>query len=170
MSWRRGLIYWLCFLVLGAYYVLALRRPQAGGDTRAAAARNVSVGDVIAVEVTRGPVRARFERGGGRWELREPPGRAVPADLVDALLEALADLSTAPVVAVAPVDPAQFGLTLDGVHLTLVPGTGEPIAVRLGGRNPAGTAVYALRDGSDAVILLGLDVASYADLVFEALR
>jgi hypothetical protein len=47
---------------------------------------------------------------------------------------------------------------------------GSVIRVLLGARNPAQTAVYARREGKPDVVLLGLNVQYYIELVIEALQ
>lgn len=64
----------------------------------------------------------------------------------------------------------EFGLQDPQSEITLQRTSAAPVTVRLGMRNPAGTAVYAQRSDSPQVFLIGLNVRYYEDLVFDALR
>lgn len=177
MTWPRVGLYWLCFIGLSAYYVAVERE-----DTGVAAAHvtrapflSVAENEIDAVELRRGGALVRCGRVAGRWQVVEPPSRMVPPDLIAALVTNLAQLPDVEVVAETAKDLGQYGLDPPVSQIVLTPAAGpiaaaRPITVRLGGRNPSGTAVYAQRDDSDRVFLIGLNVRYYEDLVFEALR
>jgi uncharacterized protein DUF4340 len=171
MTWRRALVYWACFLVLAGYYLVAERRPA--GEVAAHLTRapflNLSEGQIESVELRREDVVVRCRRVDRRWQVVEPAGRTVPSDLVGALVGNLIQLPDVEVVAETAANLAQFGLDASASQIVLT-GSGPAITVRLGSRNPAGTAVYATRSDSPRVYLIGLNVRYYEDLVFEALR
>ena len=52
----------------------------------------------------------------------------------------------------------------------IIEGEGEPgtETIFIGGYNPTKTAVYARKDGSPEVVLLGYNVKYYEDLIFQA--
>lgn len=170
MTWRRAALYWLTFAALSAYYVIALRTPD--GSTAAPLQRapflDVREPELQRLEVRRAERTLRFARSAGRWQVVEPSGVAVAADLVAALVSAVAEAPAVEMVAAAGADLTQFGLDPPASELTLT-AAAAPIVVRLGGRNPAGTAVYAQRLPDPQVFLIGLNVRYYEDLLFEAL-
>jgi hypothetical protein len=172
MTWRRAALYWACFLALSVYYVAGERQP-AGEDaahlTRAPFI-NVPESSFVAVEVQRGGEMIRCRRADGRWRVVEPAGGSVPSDLIAGLITNLTDLPDVEVVADAAADLSQFGLDDPASQLVLTPATGAPITIRMGDRNPAGTAVYAQRNDSKRVYLIGLNARYYEDLLFEGLR
>jgi hypothetical protein len=82
-------------------------------------------------------------------------------------------LTELPPVAAVPLTagarPADFGLEEESVRLTLGTGT-EEARLQLGARNPSQTAIYARRDGAEEIVLIGLNVQYYVDLLIEASR
>ncbi len=170
MTWRRAAGYWGCFLVLGAYYLVALREPQAPAPAHLTRAPFLSVSDdaIDGLELRRGTAVIRCRRVTGRWQVVEPAGHPVPSDLVSALVANLTELPEVEVVAEEGADVAQFGLDPPVSELTLTSAGGTPITVRLGGRNPSGTAIYAQRDVGRRVYLIGLNLRYYEDLLFQS--
>jgi len=169
MTWRRALAYWLCCLALVGYYRAVDRRPAAEA-VHVVRAAFLDVGDnrITTLELRREDRVVRCRRVDARWQVTAPAGSVVPADLIAALVTNITELPDVDVVAESSTDLAQFGLDTPAAEMTLTPESGTPITVRLGSRNPSGTAVYAQRSGSDRVYLVGLNVLYYADLVFEA--
>jgi len=169
MTWRRALAYWACFLGLVVYDRAVERRP-AGEAVHVVRAPllNVEANRIDAVELRRDDRIVRCRRVDGRWQVTAPAGGSAPADLIAALVTNITELPDVDVVAENGTDLAQFGLDKPATEMTLTPGGGTPISVRLGNRNPSGTAVYAQRSGSDRVYLIGLNVRYYEDLLFEA--
>lgn len=172
MTWRHVALYWLCFVGLSAYYLAAVRRP-AGAPVVAlvrAPFLAVSPARINGVELQRGAARVRCQRSNGRWRVVEPAGQTVPSDLVAALVNNVSQLPDVQVVAENSRHLKQFGLDPPLSQIRLVPASGDPVVVKIGSRNPAGTAVYAQRTGSQRVFLIGLNVRYYEDLVFEAVH
>jgi hypothetical protein len=169
MTWRRAALYWALFLVLGVYYVAAEREPagQAAAHLTRAPFLTVPEDQIVAVQVQRGPTVVRCRRLAGRWKVVDPPDGRAPADLIAGLIANLTQLPDVEVVAQKPADLTQFGLAPPASQLVLTPASGDPITVRLGNRNPAGTALYAQRSNSDGVFLIGLNVDYYEDLLFQ---
>ncbi len=169
MTWRRALAYWACFLLLGAYWVVVLREPSRAAPAHLTHAPFLSLAekDIDGMELRRGAKAIRCHRVEGRWQVVEPPGGAVPSDLVTALVANLTQLPEVEVVDEGGGDVAQFGLEPPVSQITLNV-SGKPVSLRLGSRNPSGTAVYAQRDDSKRVFLIGLNVRYYEDLVFAA--
>lgn len=165
-------MYWALFLILAAYYVGVEREPagQAAAHLTRAAFLTVPEEQIEALQVRRGDLLVRCRHSEGRWKVVDPPGSSVPSDLIAGLISNLTQLPDVEVVADQGGDLAQFGLDTPVSELVLTLASGAPITVRLGNRNPAGTAVYAQRSTSDRVYLIGLNVRYYEDLLFEALH
>lgn len=170
MTWRRALAYWACFLVLGAYYLVALREPSRAVPAHLTRAPFLSIADkdIDGMELRRAASVIRCRRVEGRWQVVEPTGGAVPSDLVSALVANFTQLPEVEVVDEEGGDLAQFGLDPPVSQITLTLSGGKTVTVRLGSRNPSGTAVYAQRNDDKRVFLIGLNVRYYEDLVFQA--
>jgi hypothetical protein len=172
MTWRRAALYWAFFIVLAVYYVAVEREPagEAVAHLTRAPFLNIPEEQIAAVQVQRGASVVRCRRLGGRWKVVDPPDNSVPSDLIAGLITNLTQLPDVEVVADNPADLTQFGLDAPISQLVLTPVSGDPITVRLGNRNPAGTALYAQRDTSGRVFLIGLNVRYYEDLLFEGVQ
>jgi hypothetical protein len=171
MTWRRAALYWAVFILLGVYYVAAEREPagKAAAHLTRAPFLTVPEDQIAALQVQRGGTVVRCQRVAGRWKVVDPPGSSVPADLIAGLITNLTQLPDVEVVADKPADLAQFGLDAPASQLVLTPASGDAITVRLGNRNPAGTALYAQRSTSNRVFLIGLNARYYEDLLFEGI-
>jgi Domain of unknown function (DUF4340) len=172
MSGRRVVLYWACFALLSGYYVLMLREPPSPAAAHLARAPflNIAADTIDGLELRRGSSVIRCRRVGGRWQVLEPAGSLVPSDLVTALVTNLSQLPDVEVVAEGNEDLSQFGLNPPVSQIVLTPDGGHTVGVRLGSRNPAGTAVYAQHGDGGRVYLIGLNVRYYEDLLFEAVR
>jgi hypothetical protein len=170
MTWRRALLYWACFLVLALYYAVALRQPSGPAPAHLTRAPFITVAaqDIDGMDLRRGEQTIRCRRVDGRWRVVEPAGGAVPSDLIAALVTNLTTLPEVEVVDEGAGDRAQFGLAPPLSHITLALENGKSLAIDLGGRNPAGTAIYAQRGDGPRVFLIGLNVRYYEDLIFQA--
>ncbi|HVN86292.1 MAG TPA: DUF4340 domain-containing protein [Candidatus Binatia bacterium] len=170
MTWRRALIYFATFVVLVVYYVTT----EPGDDHDAAAAGqrrsflSATPGEVQTVTVERGATRIQAVRDGDRWRVVEPEHAPVPSDLLAALVEQLTALPDVEVVSESGAEAEQFGLVPPSAHVTLGLSEGRHIGVALGGRNPGQTAVYARVDGTIRIVLVGLNVLYYQDLITQA--
>ena len=172
MTWRRAALYWGLFIVLAAYYVAAEREPagEAAAHLTRAPFLNLGEEQIAAVQIQRGATVVLCRRLAGRWKVVDPPDSRVPADLISGLISNLTQLPDVEVVADKPADLAQFGLDKPASQLVITPVSGDPVTVRLGNRNPSGTALYAQRSTSSRVFLVGLNVRYYEDLLFEGVQ
>jgi len=172
MTWRRAALYWACSFGLLAYYFAVLHRPdgQPAAHLTRAPFLQLDAARLDSVEVRRGDERLRCARTGDRWQIVEPAGRRAPSDLIAALIDNLTQLPDVEVVADGVGDLAPFGLAPEVSELTLTETDRPPFRVRLGNPNPAGTAVYAQREGDARVFLIGLNVRYYEDLLWMAAR
>lgn len=171
MTWRRAVIYWACFLALLAYYVAVEIEPtvKAAEHLTRAAFLNVPEEQVETLELQRGDVVVRCRRVEGRWQVVEPAASTVPSDLIAGLINNLTQLPDVEVVAEHAGDLTQYGLAPPISQMVFTRAGGKPITVRLGARNPAGTAIYAQRSDSPHVFLIGLNARYYEDLLFQGL-
>ncbi len=172
MTWRRAALYWACCFGLLAYYVAVLREPagQPAAHLTRAPFLQLDVARIESLEVQRGSERLRCARAGDRWQVVDPAGRHAPSDLIAALIDNLTQLPDVEVVADGAGDLVPFGLAPPVSDLTFTETDRPPVRVRLGNPNPAGTAVYAQREGDARVFLVGLNVRYYEDLLWSAAR
>lgn len=171
MSWRRAWAYVGLWLALSTYYGLAGRHPPAPPVPPAhGAPLDLPTADTVALEVESAHGRLRCERVDSRWTVTEPPGASAPADLIAAIVTALTTPGKLEVVGGADARAADFGLATPTVRLTLRRVDGTAAALALGGRNPANTAVYARRERTNDILLLGLNLDYYVGLLLDAVR
>jgi hypothetical protein len=126
--------------------------------------------DVTAVTLRREGKEIHCEKREKRWQVVRPEGAKAPADLVAALVENLTDRQEAEEMQVSPKpeDLAAFGLTDSSQTLEFQVTDGRKLVVKLGSRNPPQTAVYAQTSISPRVLLIGVNVQYYTDLLYEA--
>lgn len=170
MTWRRAGAYCALFIGLAIYYVAT--EPRTGADAPAVAVRRAFVAasssDVHSVTVEQADARVHCVRDGERWRVEEPATARVPSDLVGALVDQLTALSDVEVVNETGQGAAQFGLDPPVARVTLGLADGRKIGVALGARNPGQTAAYARVDGAPRILLVGLNVLYYGDLIVQA--
>jgi hypothetical protein len=88
---------------------------------------------------------------------------------VTSLVESLTVDKEIQVVDEAPGDLTPYGLAPPQSEITIKGAKDNVLTtVFLGDRNPTATAVYARKDNSPEVVLLGFSVKYYGDLIFEA--
>ncbi len=172
MTWRKTITYWALFFVLAGYYWVAERRPAPPPET---AIKRETILDVFADEVKsvtfrREGLSVRCEIVEKRWRIVDPKGAVVPADLISTLVDTLTEKQESEVVADAPQGDAlaAFGLDHPTALIDFEMSDGRKLAVEVGARNPTRTAVYARTGTSPRVLLVGLNVQYYSDLIFEA--
>ncbi len=185
MTWQRVGLYYLFAIVLGGYYLLFEWRPG-GPEAPIFEPRPVREGTFLTLK--RGTIHKlsihrqehtfvsqRNEAQPGEiqaeWRTLEPSGAPVTSALVISFLENLTPDRKVPIVHEAPEDLASYGLA-PPASTVIVEGDGEQgkETVFIGGYNPTKTAVYARKDGSPEVLLLGYNVKYYEDLIFQATR
>lgn len=111
--------------------------------------------------------RVQATRAAEGWEVTDPPAAGIPADLVAALVSAVLETPAEP-IAFDGVDLAEFGLDQPSARMTFDRAGSSPVTVTIGTANPAETGVYGRVEGSDQILLLGLNVRYYIDLVLRA--
>jgi len=171
LTWRSTVAYWLIAVVLGAYYMAFERRPAPPSDIRLAREKVLDVfsDEVTAVTLKRDGREVRCEKRDKRWQIVKPAGAKAPADLVAALIENLTDKQEAEEINASPSaeDLRSFGLGDASSTIEIEVGA-KRMAVKLGSRNPPQTAIYAQTNSSPRVLLVGVNVQYYADLLYEA--
>ena len=115
------------------------------------------------MSVTVGDRRVAARRVDGRWQVEPPHGDAVTSDLIDALLAAVLDAPAEPVASSGPLD--EFGLDQPFARIELARREGKPVTVLVGHTNPSDTGVYGQLAGNPQVLLMGLNVRYYVELM-----
>lgn len=185
MTWTRAALCWLAALLLGLVVLVAGPADEAQESAVAAdpstgqpaPAASVAPGlpapepgyvldaaTLDRVELRRGDTAVVLERTGAAWKVAAPTDRVIPAGLVQAFVAQLVDSGHGERIGDDADDPA-FGLarplfTIDAS------GGGERLRLAIGARTPAGTAAYALVEQHGRVVLVGLNLLYYADLLF----
>jgi hypothetical protein len=119
--------------------------------------------DVVGVTVIAGDHRVTAHRVEGRWEIAEPHGGGVTSDLVEALLAAVLNAPAEPVAPASRED--EFGLDRPFARIELQRRDGKPAVVLIGNTNPTGTGVYGQLAGNPQILLMGLNVRYYVELM-----
>ncbi|MBI4515398.1 MAG: DUF4340 domain-containing protein [Deltaproteobacteria bacterium] len=168
-AWRAW-AYMLLFAVLAAYYLATEPRsqepvPQAPAARQAFLA--LAKDDVRAVTIEHGSVTVECVREGARWRVQRPAGSRIPSDLIAALLDQLTEVPEVEVVDESGQGAAAFGLEPPQARVILTGSDGRRVAVALGERNPAQTAVYGRVEGAARIVLLGLNVIYYQELIAQ---
>jgi hypothetical protein len=176
MTWTRALLYLALWIILTTYYVVwerpSIRRPPFPIEPTAARQRLIpfpaAAITTFELEAQGTRMQCRYERG--QWRVLEPAEVQVPADLITVMVTALAELPPVDVIAASQDGHgADFGLADPTARVRVGDGT-TTVALQFGTRNPSRTAVYARRDGAAEILLVGLNVQYYMDLLIEALR
>lgn len=171
MRWRQVIFLYAVVAVLGAEYWVFERRAPPAAETLPARPRLVPVapGAVREVRVSRGGRTVVSRREAAGWAVVEPSDAPIPADLVAAFANALADAEEIATIDRADADPRSYGLDDRAARVEVTSETGEHVLLTIGDANPTGTAVYARRPGTSEVVLIGRNIRYYEDLIFQAL-
>ena len=175
MSWRRIGIYYSLAVVFGAYFLAFVwdpvgERPHlreySPTQSRFLPFSRESIQE-LQLHREGQLVRCLFD--GDRWQVVEPQGGYATSSLVSSLIESLTMEQETRVVHEAADDLAVYGLRPPRATIILKGRTESDLAtVLIGGRNPTSTAVYASKEGSPEVVLLGYSAFYYEELLFEA--
>lgn len=174
MTWRTTLVYWVLFGLVAGYYaaVESKARPVSGIVLAREKVLGVYADEVTAITLRRDGQDVRCERQDKRWTVVRPQAVKAPADLISVLVDNLTEKQEAEEISAAP-DPEElraFGLADPSTVLEVELAGGKTASVKLGARNPPQTAVYAQTSLSPRVLLVGLNVQYYTDLLYEAGR
>ena len=172
MSWKATVTYWVLAAVFGSYYLAVEKRPARKNEVQLAREHvlNVSSGDIASATLRREGREIRSEIKDKRWKVVKPEGADIPPDLVATLVENLTDKQEAEEITAQPTpeEITTFGLGPNAPVVDLESRDGTKYTVTLGARNPPQTAIYARTSVAPRVVLIGLNVQYYADLLFEA--
>jgi hypothetical protein len=173
MTWRRILIYYTLGIALGGYFLLFEWNPR-GEKPLIASQRVVEKSrflpvtreEITEVELRRAGGVVICRREGQTWKVIEPPGAKVTSDLIASFVENLTPEKEVQIMEGTAKDLSPY--ELDRPHSTVsVKGKNIMATVLIGARNPTGSAVYARKENSLQVVLLGSGVSYYEELIFE---
>lgn len=179
MSWRAALACWGGALLLAVAYVLSgpaeveqapLPRSPAAVASPGLPAYEVVRERIAAVEARRGDDVVRWTPAGAGWRIEAPPGAAIPAGVLDALVEQLVDGAVNERLDDARLSEQELGLARPSFTLRVEQVDGEAVTLVIGERTPTATALYGRVEETGTVFVAGLSLLTYADLLFAALR
>ena len=159
MSWTRAIAYVVLALLLGGV-LWATTPPPPPPATSTPEAPGP---DIVAMRVVAGERTVEAHRVNDRWQVAPPHGEAVTSDLVDALLGALLNAPAEPVASTGK--PDEFGLEHPYARIQLARREGKPVTVTVGRTNPSDTGVYGQLEGNPQIVLMGLNVRYYIELM-----
>lgn len=175
MTWRRITVYFALSLILGGYYFAFEWRPNSEKPIRDA--RPVVLNrflpiareDIHELVLRHANAVVRCKRKGEIWEVVEPAEAKVTSAVVTSLVESLTVEKEVQVVDQSAADFAPYGLAQPFSTLE-IRGTEQKLlaTVFVGNRNPTESAVYARKENSPQVVLLGYSVRYYEELILEA--
>ena len=166
MSWPRALAYLVVAAVLvSVYFATAPPPPPSPAAAVPKASGPPPAGPAIdSVHLEAGSRSLRARRDEAQWVVLEPAGARVPSDLISALVSAVLETPAEPVTTDAD-RLADFGLDSPWARVTFGRPGAPPVTLSLGSSNPAETGVYGRLEGSDQVVLIGLNAEYYVQLV-----
>ncbi len=171
MRWRQVVVLYLVLAALAGEYWFVERRREPRGVAEVAAPPpflRLDPATLREIRLVRGGRTVITRREGEGWTIVEPAGAPIASDLIAAFTNALADATEIARVGGADPDPHAYGLDDQAARIEVIPASGDPIEITIGGTNPTGTAVYARRRGTPDVVLIGRNVRYYEDLIFQA--
>jgi uncharacterized protein DUF4340 len=172
LTWKSTVAYWTLAAIFGAYYLVVEHRPAPPSEIQLAREKVLGIfaDDVSSLTLVRDGKAIRCELRDKRWQIVEPPAAKVPPDLIRALIENLTDKQEAEEIDAnpKPEDLAAFGFGDASPRIDVETKDGQKMSVTLGARNPPQTAIYAKTSLAPRVLLVGVNVQYYADLLYEA--
>ncbi len=175
MTWRKITVYYSLSLVLGIYYFLFEWRPDADKPVRGPRAVQqsrflpIARDDVheLVLQLRGTTIHAR--KAGQNWEILEPAGVNVTSALFESLVDLLTSDKEVQIVDQSTKDFAPYGLAQPHAVIQISGANkNTTTTVYVGDRNPTESAVYARKEDSPQVVLLGYSVRYYGDLIFES--
>jgi len=172
MTWRRVLMYYALGVALGGYFLwfewepdkLKPRAPKPVAQQ--SKFLSIPREEISEVKLQRDGAVITCRREGQTWKVTEPAGTKVTADLVASFVENLTPEKEVEVIEQAAKDLSPYGLDQPRATVT-VKGKNLAATVLLGDHNPTGSSVYARKENSQQVVLLGSSVNYYQELIFE---
>jgi hypothetical protein len=169
------LLFWavlFCALVL---YVLLFEQPRRPAEQKPAEKLprvfNLSPQDITGIEIVKdGRTTAAAQRGAG-WEIDCRPGVQLSQELIDSLVNAVADTVMIETVADNPGDLVQYGLDEPRLQLSIIARSPQDsTSLLIGKDSPSGVSAYALLRGSTRVMLIGKYLLFSINSLLEACR
>ena len=175
MTWRRIAVYYALGIMLGGYYFAFEWRPNPDKPIRGprplVQSRFLPLNDkdIHELILRRQDATVRCHRNGQTWETLEPPNAQVTSGLVTSLIDNLTQDKEIQVVEQSATDLKPYGLSQAYAILELKGKADNLLAtVAIGDYNPTKSAVYAYKDKSKQVVVLGSTVRYYEELIFES--
>lgn len=172
MTWRSTAVYWVLFVLLCGFYATVEQRAEPPSEQKLARKKVVDAyaEDVKALVMRGQGTTIRCEQKDKRWAIVAPEGAKAPSDLIAALVENLTEKQEAEEMEATP-KPEElqgYGLVDPATEIDLEFGGGKQAVIKLGARNPPQTAIYAQSSQTPRVLLVGLNVQYYTDLLYQA--
>jgi len=164
MSWLHAIAYVVLAAVLATVYVATAPPPPLPSTAARPAPAAPQLTELL---IESDAQRVSAARVDDRWQVREPAGAAIPSDLLAALVTAVLETPAEPVASDGE-RVAEFGLDAPRTRITFTRHNAPPAILTVGSRNPSGTGVYGRLEGNPQIVLLGLNVQYYLDLVRRA--
>jgi len=173
MTWRRIVVYYALAVAVGGYFFFFEWEPS--GEKPLTVPKRVmtqskflpiSRDEIVELELHRDGATVICRRDGDKWRVIEPAGAPVTSDLIVSFVENLTPEKEVQIMEEAAKDLAPYGLDQPRVTVS-VKGKSILATVLIGDRNPTGSAVYARKENSQQVVLLGSGVSYYEELIFE---
>jgi len=155
MKFRTTLVLLVVLATLGGYVVWSGREKSDANATTGAAAVAVLQLDqagIRAVEVRGEGKLVRVERDASGWQIKAPKPGPADALRVTEVISGLAKLSATQMITPTSQDLAPYGLDKPAYVVQLDGGTSEML--RLGAKNPDGSATYVQRASTPTVYLV----------------
>jgi hypothetical protein len=165
MRWTRALTYAVIAAVLATVYIVTAPPPPPSPSSMPPP-REAPTPAINSLRLESAGRTVRATRADGQWEVIEPAGAKVPSDLIAALVAAVLETAADP-VSTDTDRLADFGLITPWARLSFGRPDGAPVTLALGSANPSETGVYGRLEGNPQIILLGLNVRYYIDLVLK---
>lgn len=170
MSARPAIFYTVVFFILLPLYLWT--RPSIKPSTSLEQEEEslLKLSGVDAITIRSGSESLRFQKtaDGKLYQLVAPPGKFIPQDLMNAMVQLLVNAKSVEVVSDDSNDAAQFGLDHPKSELTIeAAGKPQPIRLAFGNENPTRTAIYARIEGRPKIFLLGRNLEYYQTLMFQ---
>lgn len=161
MNYRTTIVLLVIFAVLGGYVYWSGRNQSADTASESGtptptevAVLRVNATDVSAVVVRdKAGKQVRAERNGNSWKLTAPQAEPADAAQVSALADGVAALSATRIITPTSQDLEPFGLAAPGYTVELLKGTTPLAELKLGAKNPDGSATYVQRGDSPTIYL-----------------
>jgi hypothetical protein len=169
MTGRKAFSYVALWALLTGYLLVSEKEPPVMQPTASQMRLmpGMDAAGVTVVDLRAGDRGLRCEQVGGRWQVVAPAGVEASADLITAIVNILTQGNVVEVVSHETARMAEFGLDSPRVSIMLTNAAGLRETLYLGARNPAQTAVYAWREGTPEIVLVGLNLDYYVDLALE---